>query len=194
MTALNSSNSAITQEPQATRRRWLAWACLAIAGYFAATNLVTWPSRIRYPGEIAYIEGVGLTEITAVANGQKIYAHSLPDREYTGNYGPLYYWTGSHLIDGSRPAYFPLRLLSMFAMLAAVFGCAMLAHRLTGETGAAILAALVVLSFHIISTFGLAARSDALALELAFWGFKINTDNAVLTALIHPIPKSGELS
>lgn len=171
MTELNSQGAELSHGRVAGSGRWLVCACLVVAGYFAVSNLITWPSRIRYPGELAYIEGVGMTEIAAIANGQKIYARSLPDREYAGNYGPLYYWAGSRLIDGGHPAYFPLRLLSMFATLAAVIGCGILAHRITGEKGAAILAALVALSFHIVSTFGLAARSDAVALALSFWGF-----------------------
>lgn len=154
-------------------RRWIAWISVALTAYFAARNVATWPVRLRYPGELAFIEGVGMTEMVALARGHAIYAKSIPGRVYTANYGPLYYWAGSRLEKGRDPSYFPLRVLSLWAVLASAAGCAFLAYMLTRRYGAAVLGFLIALSFRISTSYGVSARADAVGLAAAFWGFLI---------------------
>ena len=158
----------------ARRGSWFAAALLLLLGMPAAWNLSTWPSRVRYPGELGdNVEGVCLAETLHLRGGVAVYAPVTPDRFEAMIYGPLYYWLGAKLIDPENPAYRPLRVLSLFATLGCIGAVALMAFRLSHSGLAAVLAGLLVLSYGLVSTVGLSARCDVVALALVFWGFVV---------------------
>ncbi|MBZ5515432.1 MAG: hypothetical protein LAN62_11465 [Acidobacteriia bacterium] len=152
---------------------FLAFCPLLLAGGFAVWQVSTWPVRLRYPGEQNYVEGMRLVEMVHLREGVPIYAPPSPERFDAAIYGPLYYLLGAHLIDPNAPAYFPLRVLSLFATLGCAAGCAVLAYWLTGKLLAAVLAPLIFLSYSMVTLHGLSARCDVVALCLFFWGFLV---------------------
>lgn len=142
-----------------------------LSGIFCSWHISTWPVRLRYPGEGDYIEGTPLAEMVHLREGVPIYNRASPERFDTANYGPLYYLLGAQFIDPQKPAYFPLRLLSLVAMIGCAVGCALFAFLLTHNFLAAALAPLVFLSYPIVARYGVSTRCDFVALLLSFVGF-----------------------
>jgi hypothetical protein len=164
----------------------LGLAALLLAGGFAARQLSSWPARLRYPGEENLAEGMCLAEMEHLRRGVAIYAPPSPERFDASIYGPLYYLVGTRLIDPERPAYLPLRLISMLGTLGCAAGCALLAFWLSGRLLTAGLASLTFLSYGIVSIHGLSARADLVALCLSFAGFlvayRFRNSNALMLA------------
>lgn len=149
----------------------LGGAVLVLAGFFAGLQVTTWPVRLRYPGELNDIEGMRLVEMLHLRRGVPIYALPSAERFDASIYGPLYYLLGARLIDTSAPDYLPLRLLSTCGTLGLAAGCGALAFWLTRRALAAALAPLVFLSYGFVTRHGTSARSDVVAVLLAFIGF-----------------------
>ena len=157
-----------------TSRTLLACAIAAfiLAGFFAVRNLSTWHSRITYPGDESY-EGCALAEAARLGQGVHIYAPP-SDKGFAGaTYGPLYYLTGSKLVNPFHPSYVPLRLLSAFAILGCALGCGLLAYWATKSWLATALSPLFFLSYGIVTFHGVSALSDNVALLLFFSGFLV---------------------
>ncbi len=144
----------------------------ALAGFFAVRNVSSWPARISYPGEESY-EGCALAETARLAERVSIYAAPSAEGFAGATYGPLYFLVGSRLIDPGAPSYFPLRLLSTFAILGCAAGCVLLAFWLTRSWLAAGLSPLVFLSYGIVTFHGVSSLSDSVALFLCFSGFLV---------------------
>lgn len=168
----------LTATPTAARSRIakISFACVLItfliAGIFAVRNLATWPARLKYPGQEAF-EGISLAEMARLRQGDHIYAAGA-DKSFAGaTYGPLYYLLGSRLVNSDNPSYFPLRLLSMFAILGCAAGCALFALWLSGSYLAAALAPLIFLSYGMATDNGVTGLSDSMALFLFFAGFLV---------------------
>ncbi len=151
----------------------LTWAALALAGVFALRQLATWPTRLRYPGEEDIIEGIPLAEMLHLRQGVPIYAPLSPQRFDSTIYGPLYYLAGKSLISAGKPAYAPLRVVSMLATLGCAAGCALLAFWVTQTSLAAVLAPLLFFGYGFVTRHGTSARSDTGAFFLALAGFLI---------------------
>jgi hypothetical protein len=146
---------------------------LLLVGAFAAWNLSSWPTRLRYPGEIVQVEGMRLAEMQHLIRGVPVYAPATPERFDAMIYGPLYYLFGAQLINPEKPAYFPLRLLCLFATLGCAAGVALLAFWLSRSYFAAALAPLLFLSYGFVSLHGVSARSDMMAVFLVYAGFLV---------------------
>lgn len=146
-----------------------------VSGSFAAWHLKTWPARLSYPGELDFagIEGMGLVEMLDLRRGEPIYAPDPSEKFEASNYGPLYYLLGARLVDPQAPAYRPLRWLCLLTTLGCAAGSALLAYWLSGRGLAATLAALLFLSWGVVSRYGVLARCDMPAVTLAFGGFLI---------------------
>ena len=168
------------------RKLLLALVVLLMAGAFAFWHVSSWPTRLRYPGEQNFVEGMRLVEMAHLRQGVGIYAPPSPEGFDAAIYGPLYYLLGARLIDPSAPAYWPLRLLSLLATLGCAAGCALLAFWVARSFFAAALAPLIFLSYGFVSAHGLSARSDMVALLLFFSGFlvayRFRRSGAVLAA------------
>ena len=151
-------------------------ACCVIAflfaGFFAARNVSSWPTRIVYPGEESY-EGAALGEIALLGQGVAIYMPPSAQGFAGGTYGPLYYLLGARLIDANKPSYTPLRVLSAISILGCALGCGLLAFWITRSRLAACLSPLVFLSYGVVTYHGVSALSDNVSLFLFFAGFLI---------------------
>jgi len=140
---------------------------------FALAQLAAWPARLRYPGELDLVEGMPLAEMVHLRQGRPIYAPASIHGYDAANFGPLYYVLGAHLIDPQQPAYFPLRVLSIFGTLGCAAGCGLMSFWLSRKYLAALLASLLFLSFAFVTRHGTSARPDAAALSLMFAGFLV---------------------
>lgn len=143
-----------------------------LAGFFTVRNLSTWSSRISYPGEESY-EGCALAEMARLGLGIHIYAPPSDNGFAGATYGPLYYLLGSRLINPKEPSFFPLRLLSAFAILGCAACCGLLAFWVTKNWLAVFLSPLIFLSYGVVTFHGVSALSDSLALLLFFSGFLV---------------------
>ena len=143
-----------------------------IAGFFAARNLSSWPTRIRYPGEESY-EGCAIAEAARLGQGVAIYSPPSAQGFSGATYGPFFYLLGARLLNPDKPSYFPLRLLSAISILGCALGCGLLAFWLTRSQLAAWLGPLVFLSYGVVTYHGVSALSDNVALLLFFSGFLI---------------------
>jgi hypothetical protein len=146
---------------------------LLLAGVIASWHLSTWSVKLRYPGELSYIEGMRLAEMLHLRQGVRIYAPPSQDRFDAAIYGPLYYLLGARLIDPQNPAFFPLRLISMIATLGCAAGCALLAYWLSGSSFAALLAPLILFAYRFVSDYALSSRSDMVALLIFLSAFLV---------------------
>lgn len=151
-------------------------ACCVIAflfaGFFAARNVSSWPTRIVYPGEESY-EGAALGEIALLGQGVAIYMPPSAQGFAGGTYGPLYYLLGARLIDANKPSYTLLRVLSAISIIGCALGCGLLAFWITRSRLAACLSPLVFLSYGVVTYHGVSALSDNVSLFLFFAGFLI---------------------
>jgi len=150
----------------------LGFMAFLIAGAFAARNLATWRVRLLYPGTEGY-EGTPMTELVHLRTGVAIFAPPSAQGFDAAFYGPLYYLLGSRLINPAKPSYFPLRVLSMIGTLGCAACCGVLARWLSRSYFAALLSALVFFSYAMVTRFGTAGLSDAVALLLFFSGFLV---------------------
>ena len=70
-------------------KRWLVAMTFLLVGLHAAWHLSSWPTRLRYPGELNDIEGMRLAEMLHLRRGIPIYAPATPRRFDAAIYGPL---------------------------------------------------------------------------------------------------------
>ena len=79
------ADTALAEHPKMTgplRRRWsvyFGYGALLFAGLFAGIHLSSWPLRLRYPGEVCFIEGTRRGEMEHVRQGIPIYATGLAE-------------------------------------------------------------------------------------------------------------------
>ena len=146
---------------------------LLLAGTFTAWHVSEWPVRLRYPGDLGIVEGVPMADMLHLRQGVPIYAPPTPQRFDAAMYGPLYFLLGSRLVDPEEPTYLPLRVLSMLAMIGCAGGCALLAYWVSRSYFAAVLASLIFLSYGFVTTHGISARADMMALLIFFSGFLV---------------------
>jgi hypothetical protein len=99
-----------------------------------------------------------------------VYAPASVERFDAAIYGPLYYLVGSRLVDLNKPAYFPLRLLSVIGTVGCALAAGALAFRISGSPLAAALAPLIFLSYGFVSLYGTTSRADSCALVLVYSG------------------------
>ena len=144
---------------------------LLLVGLFAGHHLVSWPDRLRYPGELNFTEGMQLAEMLHLRQGVPIYAPPSPESFDATIYGPLYFLLGARLIDPQRPAYLGLRVVSMLGTAGCLAGCAILAFWLSRSYVAPALAPLLFLAYGILTRFLISAQCDIVALLLFFSGF-----------------------
>lgn len=170
------STNDLTVKPSVKSMSRAALGCIIsiylLAGFLAVRNLATWRTRITYPGDESY-EGCALAEMARLGQGVPIYAPP-SDQGFAGaTYGPLYYLTGSHLVNPYDPSYRPIRLLSALAILGCAVGCGLLTFWATRKRLAAFLSPLVFLSYGIVTFHGVSALSDSVALLFFFSAFLI---------------------
>ena len=170
------------------RRTVLGLSAVVLALAFASWNIGSWPTRLRYLGEHSDIEGMRLAEMVHLSQGISIYARPSAERFDAAIYGPLYYRLGSRIIDTSRPAYFPLRLISVLATLGCAAGCGLLAYWLGKNPVAAVLAPLLFLSYGFVARLGASARADSLAVLLAFGGLLVAYRGQHSRAILYSVP------
>jgi len=166
----------------------LGIAALALAAFFVALHLSTLPSKLRYPGELNFIEGMPMAEMIHLRQGVPIYAPASAEGYDATNFGPLYYLLGARLVDPDRPAYFPLRVLSLIGTLGAAVCAGVMARWLTGSWLAAVMAPLLFLSYGFVFRHGASARSDMVALFLVFAGFALAHRFCASRALLWAAP------
>jgi hypothetical protein len=154
---------------------------------FAGWHVSAWPLRLRYPGVVDTVEGIDLAEMQHLHQGIPIYATASPGRFDSAIYGPLFYLLGDWLIDTQNPGYFRLRLLSLLATLGCAAGCGLLAFWIGRSWLAATLAPLMLLAYRLVTSHGIVARCDMVALLLFFWGFlaayRFQSSRALLVAV-----------
>ena len=148
-----------------------AWIALALLAGFAIAQISRWPARLRYPGEEDAAEGTQLSEMVHLRQGIQIYRVPSQGEFDSAIYGPLSYLLGAAVIDPSKPAYLPLRLLSLAATLALAGLCGIFVSKLTNQKLGGALAVLLLLSTAFVGRYGISARADMVALLLSFAGF-----------------------
>jgi len=147
---------------------------LFLAGLFALWNLSSWPMRLQYPGDGSYGgDAIPLAEVLHLRQGLPTYAAASPEQYDGVNWGPLYYLVGAQLVDPEKPAYLPLRVLSVVGTLGCAVGSGLLTFWLARSFLAAALSPLLFLAYGFVSWHGTSVRCDSVALLLSFVGFLI---------------------
>jgi len=157
--------------------RAVIWTALALLTYFAIAQVSRWPGRLRYPGEEDAAEGTQLSEMVHLRQGLQIYRVPSNGEFDSAIYGPLCYLLGAAVVDPNKPAYLPLRLLSLFATLALAAVAAYFVFKLTRSRLGGALAVVLLLSTVFIGRYGISARADMVALLLSFSGFVVFYSN-----------------
>lgn len=146
---------------------------VAVVSYFAVLQISKWPDRLRYPGEEDGAEGTQLSEMVHLRRGVHIYRNPSGGDFDSAIYGPFSYLLGAAVVNPDKPAYLPLRLLSLIAALGLIVASYVFVTRLTGKPLAGCLAALLLLGGIFIGRYGVSARADMVALLLSFVGFLV---------------------
>ena len=163
----------IMKIPSGFLRVILVIASVAMPGYFAVRHVAAWPARVNYPGELDNAESSVLAEMIHLREGVPVYAPASSQRFDSVLYGPLFYLLCSHLIDPQQPSHTLPRELSLLATVGMAAGCALLAYWLARSYLAALIAALLFLSYPFVTHFGTQNRCDGIALLLWFSGFLV---------------------
>jgi hypothetical protein len=172
------SGPVVSAPPINTKGRVIVtWMALAVVSYFALGQVSRWPDRLRYPGEEDAAEGTQLSEMVHLRQGVQIYRVPSQGEFDSAIYGPLSYLLGAALIDPDKPAYLPLRLLSLAATLGLAAVVAVFVFKLTRQKLGGAMAALLLLSTAFVGRYGVSARADMVALLLAFSGFVVFYSN-----------------
>jgi hypothetical protein len=179
---------ALKQSEQPRKKLVLAGITLVLVGWFTARQIATWSARLRYPGEENYIEGIPLAEMVQLRRGVPIYASPSAERFDAAIYGPLYYLLGAHLVSPDKPAYLPLRLVSLTALLGCALACALLAFWIGNSYLAAVLAPLLFVAYDFVNWNGTSVRCDFMALFFSFVGFLIAYRFQNSRALLMAVP------
>ena len=161
---------------------------IALPAILVFVNLLGLPTKLRYPGELNFIEGMALAEMVHLRQGVRIYATPSAEGYDGANYGPLYYIVGAQLIDTERPVYLPLRVLSLAGTLTIALLLGLMAYRLSGRFTAATMAALLFLSYGFVFRHASSARSDSVALTLLFAGFTVAHRWRASRAILWAVP------
>lgn len=151
----------------------LSVAVLALPALFVLLHLSGLPAKLRYPGELNFVEGMPLAEMVHLREGVPIYAAVGAEGYDATNFGPFYYLLGARFVDPERPAYLALRVLSLVGTLATALFAAWMAFRLARSRLAAAMAGLLFMSYGFVFRHGISARSDTLALAIVFAGFAV---------------------
>ncbi len=151
----------------------LGAATLALPALFVLLHLSGLPAKLRYPGELNFVEGMPLAEMVHLRQGVPIYAPVSGEGYDATNFGPFYYLVGARFVDPERPAYFALRVLSLAGTVGAALIAALMAYWLARSRLAAAMAALLFMSYGFVFRHGVSARSDTVALAIVFAGFAI---------------------
>ena len=169
--------------------RWLLpLVAIGLAGFFAVLQLSKWPARFEYPGEEDFVEGTQLAEMLHLRQGRRIYDPPSAGRFDGAIYGPLFYLLGARVVDPNKPAYTPLRVISLLATLGLAVECVVLAFWLSQSAFAATLAPLLFFSNAFVARYGVSARADAVGLLLAVSGFLLAFRFRISRALLYAAP------
>jgi hypothetical protein len=127
--------------------------------------------RLRYPYELEWIEGGLVDQVGRILAGQSVYGP--PSISFTPFlYTPLYFYLAAIPAKIFGTGFFPLRLISFFASLAAIGGIFWIVYRNGRDLLASILAAgLFTASYRITGAWLDVARVDSLSIALLvfFW-------------------------
>lgn len=185
---MTSGPSEFSAASPARKKALLAFLTLLLAGTFAGRQISSWPARLRYPGEIAFIEGMRLAEMVHLREGVRIYNPASAFQFDAAIYGPLYYLLGARLVDPRAPAYLPLRLLSMLGTIGLATACGLLAYLLSRSWIAAFLGPSIFLSSGFVTFFGVSSCADSVALLLVLTGTLVAYRHQDSPALLLSVP------
>jgi len=148
-------------------------ASMTLLGCFAVMQLSRWPNRLRYPGEEDAAEGTQLSEMVHLRRGIPIYRAPSNGDFDSAIYGPLCYLLGAAVVNPQHPAYLPLRLLSLSAVVGLGVLSGLFVFHLTGSGWGAMLAPMLLFGNAYVARYGVSARADMVALLLSFAGFYV---------------------
>jgi hypothetical protein len=146
---------------------FLALAAAAFAGIYFYIAL----QRLRYPYELEWIEGGFADQVGRILAGRGVYTP--PSVSFTPFlYTPLYFYLSALAAKIVGPGFFPLRLVSFLASLAAMGGIFWIVYREGRNLLASILAAgLLAASYRVTGAWLDVGRVDSLSIALLvfFW-------------------------
>lgn len=127
-------------------------------------------SRIRYPFELEWIEGVSLGQVRWILSGQQLYGP--PSVEFIPLfYAPLYYYVSAAVAQLLGPGFVPLRLVSFVASLGCFSLIFAMVRRETGSLASGLLAVgLFAATFRLSGAWFDLARIDMLFLFFLLLG------------------------
>ncbi len=143
---------------------------MVVAAWFLATFVVIALLRMRSPFELEWMEGGMVDHVRRVLDGHQLYGP--PSLSFTPYlYTPLYSYVGAAFSWVLGVGYFPLRLLSLLASLAAMLVVGWWVFRETGQRWAGFVAAgLLAACYRIGGSWFDLARVDSLFLALLLEG------------------------
>jgi 4-amino-4-deoxy-L-arabinose transferase-like glycosyltransferase len=138
---------------------------LAAALYIVAYVVIA-IYRMRYPFELEWIEGGFVDQVRLLASGQQMYVE--PSVEFVPFlYTPLYFYVAALATKIFGAGFFPLRLVSFLASLAAMAAIFLVVRRETRRPLAALLSAgLFLAAFRVTGAWLDIGRVDSLFLAL----------------------------
>jgi len=140
---------------------------------FLALYVLVALRRIDHPYELEWMEGGVVDHVRRVLDGRRLY--DAPSLEFTPYlYTPLYVWVSAGASAVLGVGFFPLRLVSFVASLAAFAGIHRLVRVETGDRWAALVATgLFAACFRLGGAWFDLARVDTLFLALLVWGLVV---------------------
>lgn len=147
---------------------WLASRGLLLAAFFYLfAFLYVTVSRIAYPYELEWMEGLSVDSVRRVLAGLPLYGE--PGVEYVpGVYTPLYFYVSAPLYALFGGGFLPLRLVSLAGSLGVLALVFLFVRKETGDTSAAVVSGgLFMATFEQCGSWFDIARTDSLFVFLA---------------------------
>ena len=170
----------------------LAWLVPALFALLLVPRLLTFAeagaSRVAWPWQIDYAEGVNLNAAHELSQGHDIYAHNGPDAFLSAPYPPVFFFLTSPVMALTGPSFGWGRALSLASTLLVALLIFYVVWRLARNWAAGALAGALWLSLSPVIVWSAFFKQDipAMALDLAglAWAMRYPTGRRLLVSAV----------
>lgn len=158
-----------TRMKKPTLLETIEWIFAAVVALGCLTSLKNVWGLVWLPYQLNFVEGVILSGVQRIVEGQALYPPSRHFPLIINVYGPVYYYIGACLLKWFGVAFAPLRLLTIVSGVAVAGLVALLLHHLTASWKLALSFGFFFLTISLVQDWLSLARVDmpGVALSLA---------------------------
>lgn len=164
---------------------------IVLVGLYAGVLVVLVVARLTYPFELDFIEGGLLVQAWRMARGLPVWLP--PNLEFVPHgYTPLFTILGAIPIHFTGPVLWPLRLISVMAMVATTIMLHMIARRQANLRLGLLCVGLYLAGYDIVGGWYDLARVDSLFMALTLGGMALAATVSSTTTFVAPVHSTAQ--